>query len=119
MIDFKKYEGSAVLADLGTVASQIGTKGTIKFIPKNFVSTELNKKGERIRVVLLAKDNAGNSAIISCSKALSAYLRKAREEGSSSDELLAGLLDLNVMEGEEGTPFITMPAGAQTEGKTA
>ena len=111
MIEFKKYEGSALLTDLGTVASQIGTKGTIKFVAKNFNNPEK-------RVVLVAENDKGESAVISCSKSLSDYLRKAKEEGAKKEELLAGLLDLNIMEGEEEVPFITMPAGEQTKGIT-
>ncbi len=109
MIDFKKYEGT--LTDLGTVASQIGAKGTIKFIPKNFLNPDK-------RVVLVVQNGNGDSAAISCSKDLSTYLRKAKADGSTKEELLSGILDLNIMEGEEEVPFVTMPAGEQTEGMT-
>jgi|SRR6478609_3267241 len=111
MIEFKKYEGSDLLTDLGTVASQIGAKGTIKFVAKNFMNTAK-------RVVVIAKNSAGDSAVISCSTSLSANLRAAKAAGASKEELLAGLLDLVVMEGEQEVPFITVPAGEQTEGMT-
>jgi len=117
MIDFKKYEGT--LTDLGTVASQIGAKGTIKFDPKNFNTEEKNAKGERKRVVVIVKNGDGDSAVVSCSKPLSEYLRKAKADGSTKEELLAGLLDMLVMEDEKSeVPFITMPGGEQTEGMT-
>ncbi len=110
MIDYKEYEGT--LTDLGTVASQIGTKGTIKFVAKNFANPAK-------RVVVVLKNEAGQSAVVSCSNALSAVLRKSKEDGAKQDEVLASLLDMSVMEGTEEVPFITMPAGEQTEGFTA
>ncbi len=109
MIDFKEYEGT--LTDLGTVASQIGAKGTIKFVAKNFADPAK-------RVVVVVQNEAGQSAVISCSKALSAALRKSKEDGAKKEQVLAGLLDMKVMEGTEEVPFITMPAGDQTEGLT-
>jgi hypothetical protein len=110
MIEFKKYEGSEALEDLGTLASQIGNKGTVKFAKTNFNGTK--------RVVVIATNDAGDSAVVTCSANLSAHLRKAKTEGATKEELLAHVVDLNILENEEGIAYITMPGGEQTEGIT-
>jgi len=110
MIEFKKYEGAANLTDLGTLAEQIGAKGTVKLSKPNFNSTK--------RVVIIAENEKGESAVVTCSTNLSNHLRKAKADGASKEELLAYAVGQKVLEGEEGTPFITMPGGEVTEGVT-
>ena len=39
MIEFKTYEGTATeLTELGTLGEQVGAKGTVDFLKKNFNS---------------------------------------------------------------------------------
>lgn len=109
MIEFKKYEGITNLEDLGTLADQIGAKGTIKFSKPNFLNTDK-------RVVVIAENGEGLSAVISCSANLSKHLRKTKADGAEKKELLAYVAGLNVLENEEGVPYITMPGGEPTEG---
>ena len=116
-IAFEKYESTTELSDYGTLAEQIGAKGTAMFVPKNFTSTKLNDKGERIRVVVIAGNEAGETAPIVCSAPLSAQLRKLKEEGVDKDEILAMVLDLPIYGNEIGQ-FIGVPAGERTEAKT-
>lgn len=108
MIEFKKYEGSETLNDLGTLGSQLGKTGTIDFNKTNFHGPK--------RVVVIAKDGKGLSAVVSCSSNLSAHLRKLKAEGVAKEQLLAFVAGLNVLENEEGIPYITMPAGERSEG---
>ena len=108
MIKFEKYEGSTVeLSELGTLAEQIGKKGTVDFLKKNFNSTK--------RVVVLAKNEAGESAIVSCSSPLSEQLRKAKADGATKEQLLASVISLPIYENEVG-PFIGLEAGEASTG---
>jgi len=109
MIEFKKYEGIANLEDLGTLADQIGAKGTIKFSKPNFLNAEK-------RVVVIAENGEGLSAVISCSTNLSKHLRTLKANGTDKKELLAFVAGLNVLENEAGVAYITMPGGEPTEG---
>lgn len=108
MIEFKKYEGAANLEDLGSLASQIGAKGKVKFSKPNFNSTK--------RVVVIAENDKGESAVVTCSNNLSTHLRKAKADGASKEELLAYVVDRNILQDEDNAPFITMPGGEVTEG---
>lgn len=111
------YEGSVDLGDFGTIAEQIGAKGSIDFSDKNFLSTKLNDKGERVRVVVIAKNEEGESAIVPTSGQLSAQLRKAKEAGATRKELLAQVMNLPIYGNEIGQ-FIGLPAGERREGLT-
>jgi len=107
MITFEKYESSGTeLTELGTLASQVAG-GTVDFLKKNFNSDK--------RVVVLAKNKAGESAIISCSTQLSSQLRKAKAEGESKEALLATVLSLPIYENEVG-PFIGLEGGEGSVG---
>jgi hypothetical protein len=110
MIEFKKYELENSVEELGTVADQIGTKGKITFVKKNFLD-------ESKRVVILAYNEAGESAIVACSEQLSKALRRAKNEGASKDSLLASVLDQPVYANEVGT-FIGMVSGDAPQAKS-
>ena len=111
MIEFKKYEGIATLENLGTLADQIGAKGTVKFSKPNFLNAEK-------RVVVIAENGDGNSAVITCSEPLSKQLRKAKAEGTDKNELLAYVVGLDILENEAGVPYITLPGGEKVDGIT-
>ncbi len=109
MIEFKKFEGTSEITELGTIAEQIGAKGTAMFSKKNFASDK--------RVVVIAGNDKGESAVISCSTPLSAQLRKLKTEGVDKNELLAMVIEMPLYENEIGA-FIGLPAGERTEVKT-
>jgi len=97
MLEFKKYEATASLTDLGTVAQNKGNKGTVQLIGKN-----LQNAAKRVAVIIT--NAKGESATVSCSKAVSDALR--------AKTLAVGqLMGLHILENEEGVPFISMPAG--------
>lgn len=109
MIEFKKYEGIANLENLGTLADQIGAKGTVKFSKPNFLNAEK-------RVVVIAENGDGLSAVITCSEPLSKQLRKSKAEGADKKELLAYVVGLDILENEAGVPYITLPGGEKVDG---
>lgn len=112
------YEGSVDLGDFGTLADQIGPKGSIDFSTKNFTSEKVSEvTGERVKVVVIAKNEDGESAVISCSTQLSKQLRKAKEDGAAKKELLAQVAALPIYGNEIGQ-FIGLPAGERSEGLT-
>ena len=103
MIKFEKYEATSTLEDLGTLAKVIGTGGTLSLLPKNLRSTK--------RVVVIAKNKTGESAVISCSSGVSDSIRKAIGAGKSHKQVLGAISKLNVLENEEGVAYICAPAG--------
>jgi hypothetical protein len=108
MVTFKKYDQTSTLEDLGTLQAVVGKGGTAKLNGKNFRSNK--------RVVVIAKNKAGDSAIISCSAQVSDLARQMHKSGKTKEELIAWFSGLSVLENEEGVPFISMPAdGAGTE----
>lgn len=111
-LEFKKYDNeSATLETVGTVAEQVGAKGTAKFSKKNF-------NDDTKRVVVIAKDAKGESVVIACSTAVSASLRTAKAAGTDKNELLAQAINLPIYETEEGKFFIGFEAGEREEEKT-
>lgn len=110
MIEFKKYEGSAELEELGTITDQIGDKGTATLLTKNF-----NNPAKR--VVMLCHNDKGESVIISCSDPLSKQLRRMKAEGATKDELESLVIGLPIYENEVG-PFIGLEAGERPVAKT-
>ena len=87
---------SSELTDNGTVASIIGTKGSISFIRKNL--NDPNK-----RVALLLNDGKGNSGIVSCSEQVSKAIR-------AKELTIHQLAGLSLLENENGVTFVSMPA---------
>jgi hypothetical protein len=106
MIKFAKYEGSTALEDLGTLEILAGPKGGTKFVPKNFNNPQK-------RVVVVVSNGKDESAVVTCSSAVSNILRKAKEEGVEENEMLAFVNGLNVLENEQGSYFISLPTGGE------
>lgn len=97
MVKFGVYEREgATLNDLGTLRSVIGKKGKLAFIRKNF--NDATK-----RVALILTNAAGQTATVSCSEQLSKLIRTKQVK-------VAQLLELSVVENEEGVAFVSMPA---------
>lgn len=96
-IKLEKYEGGeSTLTSLGTVVETTGVDGSISFIRKNFNNTEK-------RVALLLKNKKGESAIISCSAPLSKEIRAGKIT-------ISEIFGLDIIETEEGSMFVSMPA---------
>jgi len=105
-LEFKKYDG-VEMETLGTLAEQVGKKGTAMFSKKNFNNPEK-------RVVVVAYNEKGESVIVSCSAALSTSLRKAKADGIDKNELLAQVVQLPIYDTEQGF-FIGFNAGERNE----
>ena len=106
-IKLEKYEGaSSELTSLGTVVQITGVKGSIKTLRKNFLDTS-----KRVAVIIANAKN--ESTVIACSTALSIELRAGR---IVADDLFG----FEIVEGEAGIPFISMPTeGAVQEFKAS
>lgn len=102
MIQFKKYE-SNTLEDLGSVATIIGKKGSIRF------SSDRNLNSSKRVTVILQLEN-GQSAAIPCSSKVSDIARKALEDHSEA-EVLGVISGLHILETEDGRHFIS-PTGS-------
>jgi len=102
MIEFKTFErAESTLETQGTVLSLVGKDGKLGIISKNFKDTTK-------RVVLILTKKNGTSAMISCSQAVSDGLRSKSIE-------LGNVLGFEILEGESGIPFISLPAGGLIE----
>ena len=109
-IDFKVY----VMTErevLGTVNELAQAGGKLKFSQKS-----LNDKSKQLCVVIERKD--GKSATVTCSKAVTAGLRAAMENGTSKKKCLASIMALEVVEAPNGGNYVSAPAGAQGESFT-
>ena len=102
-LNFAVYE-STTLDDLGTPATAVGEGGSLAFIPKNLANVAK-------RVVLVLKNKAGESTTLSCSKQVSAMVRKALNSGMEKKKALAILAKLSILEGETDVPYLCAPAG--------
>jgi len=98
-LQFKVYETSS-LEDLGTILDIIGENGEIRF------SSEKNLKSNK-RVTLILKDEDGKSAAVPCSTAVSTTVRQALADGTSKEECLAALVQLNLLEDDKSRIFIS------------
>ena len=102
MIEFKTFErAESTLSTKGTVLGLVGEDGKLGLIPKNFKDTT-----KRV-VIILTKKN-GTSASVSCSEAVSKGLRN-----KSID--LGNILGFEILEGDSGIPFISLPANGLVE----
>lgn len=106
-LEFAKYEGIE-LEDLGVVSTVVGAKGTLSIAPKSL------RPGNTKRIVIILKKKDGTSSAVSCSTTLSDSMRNALAKGMTKEQALAIVAKLSILEGEEGIPFITAPAGAST-----
>lgn len=101
MIEFAKYErAESTLSSEGTVASLVGKDGTIGLIPKN-----IKDKSKRVVLVLTKKD--GTSAQVTCSQQVSDGVR-------NKSITLGQVLNFEVLTGESGVPFISIPGALVT-----
>ena len=101
-VAFKVYErAESTLESQGTVLSLVGKDGKLGLIPKNF--KDISKRV----VVVLTKKN-GQSASVSCSEQVSKGLR-------DKSITLGHLINFEILEGESGIPFISLPAGGLVE----
>ena len=99
MVKFQNYQRTeTALEAQGTVLDIVGKDGKISLIPRNF-------KDESKRVVIVLQKKNGTSAAVTCSAQVSEGLRKGTIE-------LNHILGFEVLEGESGIPFISMPGGA-------
>ena len=97
-LEFAVYERQeSTLQTLGTVLETVGNDGTISLIPKNF-------KDESKRVVVILKKKNGESASVTCSQQVSDGLRNKSIQ-------LGQVLNFELLEGESGIPFISLPGG--------
>lgn len=101
---YAKYErNESTLDSLGTVIDSVGKDGVISLIPKNFKDTS-----KRVVVVLTKKN--GTSTAVTCSKQVSDGLR-------DQSITLGNVLGFEMLEGESGIPFISLPGGGMIEFK--
>lgn len=102
MLTFEVYERQeSTLQSQGVVKDIVGADGTIALIPKNLQDATK-------RVVVILKKKNGTSATVTCSKQVSDGIRNKTIE-------LGHILNFEVLEGESGVPFISMPGGALVE----
>ena len=76
----------------------VGKDGFLELIPKNLRDTSK-------RVVVILKKKNGQSAMVTCSQQVSDGLRDKTIE-------LGHVINFEILEGESGVPFISMPGGA-------
>ena len=96
-IKLEKYQGgSTELISHGTVVETTGADGSISFIRKNFNNPDK-------RVALLLKNKKGESTVISCSAPLSKEIRGGKIT-------IGEIFGLEIIETEEGSMFVSMPA---------
>lgn len=99
---FEQYQQTeSTLTSLGTVGKAIGPNGTIALIPSNF-------KNENVRVKLILKKEDGTSTGVTCSQKVSDGLR-------DKTITMGHLLNFEVLYGESGIPFISLPGGGLVE----
>lgn len=102
MVKFENYQRTeSTLESQGTVLELVGKDGTIALVPKNF--NDASK-----RVVIILKKKNGQSAAVTCSQQVSDGLRNKTIE-------MGHILNFEVLEGESGIPFISLPGGSLIE----
>lgn len=99
---FENYQAvESTLSSLGTVAKAIGQNGSINLIPSNY-------KNDSVRVKLILKKEDGTSTGVTCSQKVSDGLR-------DKSITMGHLLNFEVLYGESGIPFISLPGGGLVE----
>lgn len=98
MLTFEVYERQeSTLKSHGSVKEIVGADGFLELIPKN-----LQNPAVRVQIVLKRKD--GTSKKVTCSKPVSDGIRNKTIE-------LGHVLNFEILEGESGIPYISMPSG--------
>lgn len=103
-LQFKTYESSSTLEDLGTIEEILGKDGAIRF------SSDRNLNSSK-RVTLILQRKNGESVAVPCSSAVSNVVRQAIADGTDEDDILAALVTLSLLESEDGRIFIS-PKGS-------
>lgn len=99
---FENYQAAeSTLTSMGTVAKQVGPNGFINLIPSNF-----NDASKRVLIVLKKED--GTSTAVTCSQKVSDGLR-------DKSITLNHVLNFEILYGEAGIPFISLPGGGLVE----
>ena len=99
---FEQYQAvESTLTSLGTVAKAIGQNGSINLIPSNY-------KNDSVRVKVILKKEDGTSLGVTCSQKVSDGLR-------DKSITMGHLLNFEVLYGESGIPFISLPGGGLVE----
>jgi len=97
-LEFKVFERAEnTLNSLGTVLENVGKNGSLSVIPANLKDTSK-------RVVIILKKADGTSTGVTCSKKVSDGIR-------NKEITMSNVLGFDILEGESGVPFISMPAG--------
>ena len=102
-VAFAVYE-SATLEVVGSLESLAGAGGKLRFTNKSMN----NSKGQ-LAVVITKKD--GTSGVVTCSKAVTAGIRKALEAGISAKKCLASITKLDIVEAPNGGNYVSAPMG--------
>jgi hypothetical protein len=99
---FENYQAAeSTLTSLGTVSKQIGENGSLALIPSNF-------KDASKRVAIILKKDDNTSTMVTCSQKVSDGLR-------DKSITLGHILNFEVLYGEAGVPFISLPGGGLIE----
>jgi hypothetical protein len=113
-LQFKKYESTANLTELGTVSSFI-PNGSLKFVPGTIDRYKLGTI-KAMAMILINKD--GDSTSVPLSKKVSAVIKKALDNGSPKRDVLAAIAKLDILENEDGVNTISAPRSATGEEET-
>jgi hypothetical protein len=110
-LQFKKYESTANLTELGTVSSFI-PGGSLKFVPGTI---DRYKLGTIKAMAMILVDKDDESVSVPLSKRVSAVIRKALDNGSTKRDVLGAIAKLDIIEDEQGRNFISAPRGSSGE----
>jgi hypothetical protein len=103
-LEFKEFKrADSTVENYGTVKEQVGKGGTIGLLEDNF-------KDHSKRVAIVLKRANGNSVIVSCSERASKALREKKVT-------LPNLMEMSIIVGENGIPFISSQGGRIQEFK--
>ena len=108
-VNFAVYE-SATLEVVGSLEGLAGRGGSLRFTNKSLAGNG------QLAVVITRKD--GTSGVATCSKAVTAGVRKALSDGVSKKQCLASISKLDIVEAPNGGNYVSAPAGAQGESFT-
>ena len=103
-LEFKVYEQTSTLENLGTLSALAGVKGKLAFINGN-----LNHPTKRVAVVML--NSKGESTTVTCSASVSASVRQGIKAGVTHEQALSALSELSVLEREDGAHYLA-PEGS-------
>lgn len=112
-LTFKKYESTAAeLENLGTVISNLGKKGELKFVPGTI--DRFKSKATKAMCMILMNDK-GESLTVPLSKRVSGTILGALENGQSKKDCLAAIAGLEIVENTDGGHTIVAPRGVGGE----